>query len=205
MRRMHADLEEIYWFWNNLVSAGGVSTIVVAIQKEMFRSHYFLDKMRKFELGPLTAEQMVEAYRLRFDSTYPFNEDALLTLARMSRGIFRRFLRYIVFALDFWQKPNCSEVIDEKTVRKAIPLERLAEDMELEFVGLFPQHSELRILAVRLVMYLQENGPQKQSRLVREFDVEQFTMSRALCKLESSRHVTRSREGKVKIVSLSTC
>ena len=123
----------------------------------------------------------------------------------MSRGIFRRFLRYIVFALDFWQKPKRSEVIDEETVRKANPLERLAEDMELEFAGLFPQHSELRILAVRLVMYLQQNGPQKQSRLVREFDVEQFTMSRALSKLESSKHVTRSREGTDKIVSLSTC
>ena len=47
-RRMDSDLEDIYWFWNNLVSAGSISTIVVAIQKELFRDHYFLDKMRKF-------------------------------------------------------------------------------------------------------------------------------------------------------------
>ena len=44
-------------------------------------------------------EQMVEAYRKRFKALAPFTEDALFTLARMSRGIFRRFLRYITLAL----------------------------------------------------------------------------------------------------------
>jgi hypothetical protein len=42
---------------------------------------------------------MVEAYRKRFKALAPFTEDALFTLARMSREIFRRFLRYITLAL----------------------------------------------------------------------------------------------------------
>jgi len=42
---------------------------------------------------------MVEAYRKRFKTIEPFAEDALLTLARVSRGIFRRFLRYITLTL----------------------------------------------------------------------------------------------------------
>jgi hypothetical protein len=201
-RRMDADLQDIYWFWNNLLSEGTATTIVVAIQKEMFRDHYFLDKMQRFELRPLRPEQMVEAYRLRFETTYPFSEDALLTVARLSRGIFRRFMRYIVLTLDFWQRPNHPDVIDEETVKRAVPPERLAEDMELEFVGLFPKHSELRMLAVRLIFYLQEHGPEKQSQLSTELDVESSAMSRLLGKLESSKHIARSREGVDKIVAL---
>jgi hypothetical protein len=54
-----------------------------------------LDKMEKVENEPLEPKTMVEAYRKRFKAIEPFTEDALLTLARMSRGIFRCFLRYI--------------------------------------------------------------------------------------------------------------
>ena len=54
---------------------------VMAVQKEMFRDHFFFDRMEKVELEPLKPEQMVEAYRKRFKSLEPFTEDALLTLA----------------------------------------------------------------------------------------------------------------------------
>jgi len=39
---------------------------IPAIQKEMFRGHFFFGKMEKVELEPLKPEQMVEAYRKRF-------------------------------------------------------------------------------------------------------------------------------------------
>jgi len=39
---------------------------ILAIQKEMFRDHFFFGKMEKVELEPLKPEQMVEAYRKRF-------------------------------------------------------------------------------------------------------------------------------------------
>jgi hypothetical protein len=201
-RQMDKDLQEIYWFWNSLPALESLSTIVVAIQKEMFRDNYFLDKMRKFELKPLAPEQMVEVYNRRFETIYPFYEEALLTLAKMSRGVFRRFLRYILLTLDFWEKPNRSPMIDEETVRKAVPLERLVEDMELEFQGLFPKQSELRTLAVRVIMYVQEQGPQLQSHLFRKLGVNQSTMSRLLGKLESSKHIIRTQKGVDKVVSL---
>ena len=203
-RRMDSDLDGIYWFWNNLVAAGSTATIIVAIQKEMFRDHYFLDKMRHFELTPMNPEKMVDAYRLRFETTYPFSEDSLLTLARMSRGIFRRFLRYIQLTLDFWERPDRSQEIDVETVKKSVPLDRLVEDMELEFHGLFPKHSELRTLAVQVILYLQENGQQKQSELISQFDVDGSAMSRLLGKLESTKHVVRRRDGTDKIVFLPT-
>lgn len=203
-RRMDRDLEDIYWFWNKLMATGSGCTVVVAIQKEMFRGHYFLDKMKKFELKPLPPEKMVEAYVLEFNTLNPFSKDALLAIARMSRGIFRRFLRYILYTLDFWERPEHTAFIDEETARNAIPLGQLAEDMELEFLGSFPKHSELRLLAVRLIFHLQENGPQKQSDLAREFEVEPSAMSRLLTKLESTGHVRRTRDGLDKIVSLQS-
>lgn len=76
---------------------------MIAIQKEMFRDHFFLDKMHKIELEPLKLEQMLEAYRKALGTLEPFTRDGLLTLARMSRGISRRFLRYIILTLDLWQ------------------------------------------------------------------------------------------------------
>ena len=46
--------------------------MIVAIQKEMFRDHFFFDKMEKVTLEPLKPEQMVEAYRKRFKAIEPF-------------------------------------------------------------------------------------------------------------------------------------
>lgn len=52
-------------------------------------------------------------------------------------------------------------------------------------------------------MYLQEHGPQKQSKLVVEIGVERSEMSRLLTKLELAKRITRNREGGTdKIVSL---
>jgi DNA-binding MarR family transcriptional regulator len=175
---------------------------VVAIQKEMFRDHFFFDKMEKVELQPLRPMQMVEAYRKRFNSVDPFTEDALLSLARMSRGIFRRFLRYITLTLRDQDRTHGEGPIDVTFVKQAIPVARLAEDMELELTELFPKHSDLRMLAVRLIMFLQEHGERKQSELAGLLDVEPYVLSRLLTKLETARYVSRRREGNDKIVSL---
>jgi len=205
-RLMAKDLDEICWLWDSLSRATYLEdetnlNIVIAIQKEMFRDHFFFDKMDKVELEPLKPEQMVEAYRKRFKVIEPFTEDALLALARMSRGIFRRFLRYITLTL------QCSElhgkkIIDAETVREAVTVERLAEDMELELVELFPKQSDLRLQAVRLLMHLEESGPKKQGELAEEFGLEEYAMSRLLAKLELHRYIARRREGTDKIVSL---
>jgi DNA-binding MarR family transcriptional regulator len=74
-------------------------------------------------------------------------------------------------------------------------LDRLAEDMESDFQGLLPRHSELRFLAAKVIMCLQEHGPQKQSKLLVELGVERSAISRLLTKLESAKRTTRSREG----------
>jgi DNA-binding MarR family transcriptional regulator len=173
----------------------------VVIQREMFRDHFFFDKMEKVELQPLKPEQMVEAYQKRFKIIKPFTEDALLALARMSRGIFRRFLRYITLTLQY-SEWHGKRSIDAGTVKEAVTVERLAEDMGLELVELFPKQSDLRLQAVRLLMRLEESGPKKQTELVEELGMEDYAMSRLLTKLELHRYVVRRREGTDKIVSL---
>jgi hypothetical protein len=201
-RRMAKDLESIHWLWNKIASSGG-PTIVFAVQKEMSEGHFFLDKANKFELEPLQPERMVQVYVRRFQSTEPFTEKALLKLAEMSRGIFRRFLRYILLSLDRWEcKPDSTEVIDEDLLVQAVPVERLAEDMELELFALFPKHSDLRLLAVRLIMLLEERGERRQSELEDLLGVKDYALSRLLAKLETAHYVTRRREGNDKVVSL---
>jgi DNA-binding MarR family transcriptional regulator len=87
-------------------------------------------------------------------------------------------------------------------VKEAVTVERLAEDMELELVELFPKQSDLRLQAVGLLMHLEEFGPKKQSELVEELGMEDYAMSRLLAKLELHRYIVRRREGTDKIVSL---
>jgi len=201
-RLMAKDLEETYWLWNTLAGSQSIPpNIVLAIQKEMFRDHFFFDKMEKVELEPLKPEHMVEAYRKRFKAIEPFTEDALLTLARMSRGIFRRFLRYITLTLRHWEIGG-EGPIDAASVKEAVTAARLAEDMELELVELFPKQSDLRLQAVRLLMLLEESGPRKQSELSEELSLEAYEMSRLLAKLELHHYITRRREGTDKLVSL---
>ena len=191
-RLMAKDLDEIYWLWNFVSQPATFEdemkpTIIVAIQKEMFRDHFFFDKMEKVELEPLKPEQMVEAYRKRFKAFEPFTEDALLSLGRMSRGIFRRFLRYITLTLQYSESQG-KKIIDTETVKEAVTVERLAEDMELELVELFPKQSDLRLQAVRLLMHLEESGPKKQSELVEELGLEAYAMSRLIAQSSETAH-----------------
>jgi hypothetical protein len=202
---MARDLEEIYWLWNSLRQTDATlgPNLVIAIQKEMFGGHFFFDKMIRIELEPLQPSELVEGYVKRFKTTEPFTEDAILTVARMSRGIFRRFLRYISLTLDLWSTQDEPHgPIETATVKDAVPIDRLAEDMELELMELFPKHSDLRLQAVRLLMLLEDSAAVKQSELAEELGIEEYALSRLLAKLELHRYVVRERAGTDKIVSL---
>lgn len=129
---------------------------------------------------------------------------AILTLARMSRGVFRQFLRYITLTLDLWTtKPEPREPIHPYVVKNAVTPKRLAEDMELELSEIFPKQSDLRLQAVRLLLHLSERGSQGQSRLAEELGLEPYATSRLLTKLELHDYVTRTRAGTDKVVSLT--
>ena len=203
-RMMAKDLDDIYWIWHTLTqSETRAPTFVIAVQKEMFRGHYFFDKMIKIELQPLSPELMLEAYLKSLKKIYPFSKESILTLAQMSRGVFRRFLKYITITLDFWTNSKNQKIpINPDLVKQAITQDRLAEDMELELLELFPKHSDLRLYAVHLLLHLSESGPQSQSQLSEILDLEPYKLSRLLSKLELYKYINRKRKGIDKIVTL---
>ena len=153
-------------------------------------------------MKPLPPDAMMSVYMRRFKSAEPFTEDALLTLARLSRGVFRRLLRYITLTLDFWERDGGRGLIDVEAVKDAVTTEKLWEDMELELSGLFSRHGDLGFKAVELLMYLEQHGARKQGELAELLGIGSSQVSRLLTKLEHGRYVTRTREGTDKIVSL---
>lgn len=120
---------------NNLSDLGGTSStkdsdlevpnFVFVLQKELAMSdegmvtHFFLGKARVIEIAPFSPKELVDYYESEFASLYPFkNRSDLALLASVSRGIFRRFLRYIKLALEGYiqQKANKAEKVETNTL-----------------------------------------------------------------------------------------
>jgi len=109
----------------------------------------------------------------------------------------------ITQTLDSWESlPEPKDSIDLALVQRTITTDQLVEDMEVQLGPVFPKGSDLRLQAVKLLMFLEESGPRKQTELVEELGTEDYAMSRLLTKLELHRYVVRRREGTDKLVSL---
>jgi|SRR5208282_1086469 len=201
-RRMDNDLNEIYWLWNSLASKSRAPKLIIAIQKEMFHDHFFLDKMQTIELKPLSTKQILKAYRKRFRTFSPFTEEAITLLAKMSRGIFRRFLRYITLTLDLWDSKHqkSPSIIDVSLVKQAVTIDHLTNAMENELTPLFRNSSQQRTLAVKTVMLLWEHNEMKQSALATQLEIAPATISRILTTLENAKYITHRYDGKEKII-----
>jgi len=202
-RRMDRDLSEIYWLWNKLASDKNGTIIIVAIQKEMFHDHFFLDKMQLTELKPLSTEQLLEAYTKRFGNFVPFTPDSIKLLAQMSRGIFRRFLRYITLTLNDWEinRETTETMIHPQRVKHAVTIEHLTKDLENELTTLFRNSSQQRTLAIKTITLLWENKEIKQSTLTKQLETQPFTISRILTTLENAKYITHRHDGKEKIIT----
>jgi len=207
IRRVATDLEDIYWIWDALVErkldpSMGAPNIVISFQKEMFRDHFFLGKMNRINLKPLKAEQMVQVVEKLFPNQRIFSKEALLLLAKMSRGVFRRFLRYITLAINHQEHVGASFPITVDQVREAVPVQVLAEDMDQQLAEIFPRQPDLRTEAVKLLLYLEEHGPTSQTKIAELLELHNYTVSRLLNKLEDHRYVRRERQGIENVISL---
>jgi len=205
------DLNDIHTFWQELEFEPGdrKTNLVLFIQKELFSGHFFFGKMDVVEIAPPTVMDMVQAYGIvnktkdGLFSTKPFQKEALQELAKLSRGIWRRFKKYIRICLDNFK----GEEITIEDVYEWIDTEQLQRDMELELVELFPKNKELRNYAVILLHYIQQRGIVEQSELVKtvfgEGKAEEMMGSRILSKLEAYGYIHRTTHGyNQKIVSL---
>lgn len=201
MRTRH--ISEISWLWDQLGGGEKPPTLVIAVQKEIAREHYFFDKMVKIEIQPLTADQLVASYERIFGDTFPFTETALATLAVMSRGHYRRFKRYVGLVIESHLQNHRSTPITEEYVREAITIERMVEDMNVELEQIFPKNPESRREAVRILFHLSESDASEQGKLADELEIPEYTLSRLLSRLELHRYITREPHGSQKIVRLT--
>jgi hypothetical protein len=162
-RRLIArDLDDIQGLWNRLMAKKNDVSLVVFIQKETFNhaDHFLYGKMDLTDLLPFTSAQLLEAYARKWGGYAPFTEDSLQYIAKMSRGIFRRFKRYIGLAVETWiaegaQVDVSSAPIGLEVVKKSVTNEEVMRDMDKELDGIFRKR-EQKEKALELIRVLSE-------------------------------------------------
>jgi hypothetical protein len=173
--------------------------IVFFFQKELFYGHFWLGKLDTYEIKPLSSEELISCYKRNFGSTFPFHEEALKTLALLSRGIFRRFKKYVRMCLENYFEADI-DVVKPENVRQWVTLNQLIEDAELEFMTIFPKEREHCMLSVQTLRLLSEKGPLPQQQIVDEvFDGAEMKASRVLNKLETYQYIKGKGEAKKKL------
>ena len=216
-RRLIArDLDEVQGLWNRLAVSDKDTGLVIFLQKETFNygDHFFFGKMDIIQLMPLTVTQLLEAYSRRWSGYAPFNEDALLYVAKMSRGVFRRFKRYIALAVEAWVAPRLGKSIpghldinfamtregqpetpiDLALVMDAVTDEEVMRDMDKELDGIFKKR-ETKELALEIIRYLslpQLKHGVKQKTIAHDLHIEEMAVSRLIRELEQHGYVKRT-------------
>jgi hypothetical protein len=191
-RLMKKHLNEISKIWYELKDRDIV--FVIAAQKELFKGHSLIGKMDIIELTPLKSQQLLEAYKTRFDTTDPFPEEALLLIAELSRGVFRRFLRYIKLCLEEILLSKAKN-IDIDLVKKTITIEQLEADMDLELSEILAD-KEKKILAVKILNLIREKGEINQKTIAKQLEIHESTLGRILDKLETHNYIKREKGAK---------
>ena len=195
-RLMVSDLETIQTLWRDLCEASGQANLVIFIQKEMFHDHFMFDKMEVVKLEPFKPPELVEAYEKMHGDTFPFSDESLLLVARMSRGIFRRFLKYIGLSLENFKEGR----ITEEDVRKGVTDGQLLSDREQELAEMFPKSFRPRLQALRVMQFLETHNATNQKELAEAVGIEEYDLSRILDRLELHQKIRREKRGLENIV-----
>lgn len=186
--QMDKDLRNIADLW-----VKSNTLFVIGIQKEMFetRRHFFMGKMNIIELKPLNPHEMVEAFKKKWTTVEPFTDEALTLVAQLSRGIFRRFLRYVMTCIKHIAIERGSYPITTEVVKSAVTLDQRVKDMDLELTDLFHNNKEQKMQAVRLLDCLNKEINQK--GLAELLGIEEMTVSRLVRILEAYGYLKRER------------
>jgi len=195
-RLMVNDLEAIQALWRNLRGELCEANFVIFFQKEMFHDHFLFGKMEVFTLEPFKPSELVECYKNIHHGTFPFTEKSLLLLARMSRGIFRRFVKYIHMTLE---NRNNATKITEKEVRESVSEQQLLEDNEEELAEIFPKSDQSRLQALKVMQFL-ETHIVNQKDLAESLGISQYALSRILDRLELHHKIRREKRGLENII-----
>jgi hypothetical protein len=202
LQLMSKDIDELQRMWSYFMERqSNKASFLIAVQKEiiMRKPHFFFGKVMWSTLKPLTQEQLLEAYLQKWKSYEPFDEAALRLLAKLSRGVFRRFLKYVHLALRAGVK---TDLISTDDVGNVISSEILLDDMELELSDIFSD-SQRRIQVVKVFVMLR-SGSLTQKQIAERLDISEAVAGNFVAKLELYGYVkrTRSKEGSGWNVSL---
>jgi hypothetical protein len=188
---MSGDLDDIQQLWNNLTLQNWNGNIVISLQQELLGeegvSHYLLVKTSIYKLKPFSSNEMIELYKMRWNSTSPFNEDALKYVSAMARGITRRWLRYMGVILQSWLLDERKPIpIDVKDVLQYLPMDEVAKDMDVELSHIFrksPEGKKNAMSIITLVNSAHEALNQKQ--IASRLKIGEMECSRIVNKLEN--------------------
>ena len=167
-------------------------TLVLGIQKEMYGGHFFLGKLIAVKLSPMKPNEMIEAYKSKWGNTEPFTEEALLLTAELSRGIFRRYLKYIRRSIEAIALSNYALPITSEIIKNEITTKQLVADMDLELTDLFQNNREHKEMAVKTLHLLREKQA-NQKEIAEYLNVDEATASRLVKKLEAYGYIKRQR------------
>lgn len=212
-------LSEVQDLWLKLMEEGTEGadepigpSIVITLQKELFdlAPSYFLGKANIVELKPLTAEQLIGAYRAKFPICGALDEPALDYLAHLSRGVFRRFLKFLAVVLRDAENRKLAH-ISLSDAMAAVSPSQVSQEMEAELAYLFPQpdrrNKAAKIIMVllqakyqpsHLLQYFDPNlsrmpGPFSQKQLAEMLSLTEVEVSRLMSRLVANGVVTRER------------
>ncbi|HVB13096.1 MAG TPA: hypothetical protein VNE86_08165 [Nitrososphaerales archaeon] len=219
-RAMNTDLSDIQRLWQFMnehlyqIKRRRTPNIVIVLQKELLMSEeqtsvvsYFLRKASQtVELLPLTPAQMIQVYRGEFGDLYPFEPDALALLARYSRGIFRRFLKYIQLCLG-WKLSHGDELITRKVVGEVVTEEEITADWEMEMHQIFPHGGNwnyaAKVMNILCTLSEKEIYPTL-TQLAKGVEfVSRSDLSRIITKLEERGYIRRNKTPAGKVISVN--
>lgn len=116
-----------------------------------------LGKMDKVLLKTLTEEQLLEAYTQFFNGYVPFEKESLRLIAKLSRGVFRRFKNYVRLSLETALTEGATnQQVTVDLVRRAITDDQLRMDMDLELSDFF-KNSEKKLQAFNILGFVRDN------------------------------------------------
>jgi len=196
-RRLIArDLDDLQSLWNRLMANDKDVSLVVFIQKETFNhaDHFFYGKMEIVDLSPLTTAQLMEAYTRRWRGCTPFTEEALQHIAKMSRGVFRRFKRYITLVLGAWivEKPSDTIPIDLVFVKACVTEEELMRDLQKELEGILKNREQSERAARILKIISDQKEGISQSAAAETLELNEMAVSRIAKELEEHGYIKRT-------------
>jgi hypothetical protein len=198
--QMIRDLNEFARWWETTILADseGVynqnANVVIFFQKELFSGHFLFGKFDCFELGAMSPQLLITIMKQNCGSIEPFTVEALEYLGRLSRGIIRRFKKYVKTCLEKALQHGCFSISPD-LAKQWIGLEQLEKDMELELMDIFPREKELRRLSVTILQVLNGKKAIPQNDLAEEvFDGNKVKCSRVLDKLEAWGYILREWE-----------